>query len=300
MSLVPAAGWALSGYNTAKRLRTGYNLGAAYRRYAPYVRYYGPGTLKAVKKMGRFMKRRYKKRYGGRKARMRRRIGEPVGKSTSKRFTTIDLDAAGRDSRRLYIREMTQIPQDLTGNNIDERQRYMINLRGFKICCELRNTGGVPLLFNMAVVSPKGQKSDLEQNPILSVGTAVEPDFFRGNGNTRAVAFDGGALNSNDFHCRPINADQFTILMHKRMIIGQNSNNGTWGEQQRNSYRFVMKYIPIKRQIRYDTNGADSCQSGKIFLIYWYDQMQSVTGAASVNVLNMSERYITYFKEPKN
>lgn len=261
------------------------------------------------KRMYRRYKKRYQRRYAGAKRRFkaaihpskRRRVGEPVGYGTTKRFTTIDLEPATRTSRRLFVREMTQIPQvDATVDQIDQRQRSMVNLRGFKICMELKNNGGTPLLFNMAVVSPKGQNVNLTQNPLLTIGDAVEDNWFRGNGNTRSIAFDGGSLNSNDFHCRPINTDEYNVLMHKRINLNTFPAATTWENQRGSNYKFIMKYVPIKRQIRFDTNARDSCASGKIFFVYWYDNFQQPIGASATDSLIVSERYITYFKEPKN
>ncbi len=267
----------------AKRARIAYAVGSyAYRHRGTAIR--------AARTIGRAYRRYRRRRPGTAKRARMNRVGERVGRGGSKRFTTADTNAVLRTTRQLQRREMTAIPGANLANNIDERQRDIINLRGFKACWEVRNTSSVPLHLNMAVLAAKeGADADIPNE-----------GFFRGTGSTRGIDFSNN-LNSNDFSCRPINADKYTVFTHKRWLLNPQGEAAA-GDQNEvgTSFMSLKQYFPIRRQIRYRTNADTDCET-KIYLVWWCDQFQTDTGTAPVSdAIQMSERYITYFREPKN
>lgn len=214
---------------------------------------YGPRVIRAASNIARW----YRRRRGRRPTRFSRsQIGHRVNESTGKRYTIED-SINNYNTRTLYKIDLTNIPKT-TSNEIDSRQRDIVNLRGFKFCIELQNRLERPLYFNYAVLSPKNGQTVSEEN------------FFRGSGNGRGLTFSNLLLSSNDFHCRPINADEYIILRHKRYrlssLVLEGGSNYT--ENSGKNYMNIMKYVKLKRQIRYD--GLDA-QSSPVVFVFWFD-----------------------------
>ncbi len=266
-----------------------------YKRYryaymaAGYAYRHRKAAYRAARTIGRAY-RRYRRK--GLTRRQRRvRIGERIGHGGIKRFTTDDVDATGRTTRNLNRRDMTAVPKTTT-NDIDSRQRDVIAMSGFKVCMEFLNNLSDPLRLNMAVIAPKAGAD--QAVPVTG--------FFRGTGNTRGLDFSN-QLSSNDFGCRPINADKYTILYHKRVLLNGKNNEGT-GEIERNfmgtNYFTLEKYFKINRQIRFNSD-TDTSADSKVYFIWWCDQFQAIGGSAPIaDAVTVAERYITYFREPKN
>jgi hypothetical protein len=191
------------------RLAMGYAL-RGYKTVAPLARKVYVNRKKYIKRY-KNTKRRYKKLRAD-----LRGIGETIGVGTAKRTTTYNQTPADMLARTMYVREITAV-QGATNldvfDRIDQRQRDIINLRGFKMCVEMQNTTGRPLLFNWAVISPKGvepgfpQAANQDQKPAnedgiarnLSAGEGLDatgnglfqdyPNFFRENGASRGFCF---------------------------------------------------------------------------------------------------------------
>lgn len=271
-----SAGGALLAYHPyAKRARTAYTIAnMAYRNRK--------GIKRAATRIARSY-RRYKKRK--RSTFSRKNIGEPVGTGVSKRSITTELPFGFANTRQLYSFSLLDIPE---GSAVNQRERRIANIRGVKICSEINvaNTTPNPLYVNVAVLSPKGGNVGVDK-----------PDFFRSNGNERAVDF-GNALDGNQFHCLPINADKFTILRHKRYKLAVVT--GPYATGTNRSYMNLDWWIPVKRQVRYDA-ATGSPEHGQMYLCVWMDTFGRPAGSGSeLNAAGMGVRAITYFKEPKN
>lgn len=229
---------------------------------------------------------RVSRRYA-KKRRMMRQIGERPGSSSSKKHALQD-DATilTLSTRTLYSQTLTDLPKQ-TGDEINRRDRDIARLSGVKFCWELANNTSDPVYLNWAIVIPKGDNT---------VGSA---DFFRAYGTSRSVTF-GSSLTSNDFHCRPINSDRYDIVTHKRYRLGPNNgaSNTTWYAGTEKSYMNLNKYIKIKRQFRYE--GVLNQSEGRIpILVYWFDQFLKPSGTTPVPVVNILQRNIQYFRDPK-
>lgn len=219
------------------------------------------------------------------RGRLKNRIGKAPGTATSKRCAIVNTDVISKATRTIYEINLVQIPKTTT-NAIDSRQRDIVNVRGFKLCFQIRNKRPEPLLFNMAVVYDKRSND--------AAVVVNENDFFRGAGNDRGQAFSN-TLTSNEFHCLPLNKDRFTILWHKRFMIGGDSDTTDIKNVTRN-YRMFHKWLPLKKQIAFDDDNAQS----KIWLIYWGDRfLEPASAAAASDTFDIMEYHKVYFREPR-
>lgn len=253
-----------------------------------YRRQIGTG----LKMAGRGVKRVYRSaRHFRSKRRRMNQIGFRPGKSTAKKtFMIYDGTAGSISTRTLYIEDLSQLEKQTSSLEINKREREMVNLRGIKFCMELRNdTVDTPLYFNWAVISPKASASPSDN------------DFFRGYANDRSDDFNA-SLTSNDFHCRPINSDAYIVLTHRRLTLGGKKASDAYKDTVPLNYRNVMKYMKIKRQVRYDTiEGGQAAQEGrKLFLVYWCDGfMTDGPNLPVANSMTLNRQVILYFREPK-
>jgi hypothetical protein len=184
---------------------------------------------------------------------------------------------------------LTNIAQ---GKGIDQRDRRTIELMGVKMCMELTALLNNPLYANVAVVHLKNTDAGLNA------------DFFRGAGGSRGTDFDI-SLNSNKFHCLPLNTDRFVVLLHKRyrlnggvpQVPGPAIETISLGGF---NYTNTANYVPIKRNIKYTGGGTNSVTAdSNIKLIWWCDTFGAPGNTQpQINQLKMSQRCVAYFKEP--
>ena len=241
---------------------TAYELGRAYYRYRRRT----PATVRA------------------------RRIGFRVGSGHAKRnVQQQDIAVTSLNSRAQIIQALCHITQTDT-NAINRRQRQLVNVRGFKFCYSFRNNTDRPLFCNIAIVARKDGS------------TPNATDWFRGSGTNRNADF---ALNltSTEFYCLPINADKYTILYRKRFTLGAN-NEGLTGSSYQNgpkSYKMWMKYLPFKRQIRYEGTSSSEIDHAQPYIVMWFDRWNAPQNEAQQTaVVEVLRRTVTYFREPKS
>lgn len=252
----------------------------------------------AAKKIWRTY-RRYKRRGSARRSRFSKRaIGERIGSSSAK-VAQHSADHVLRATRTLYLVDVCNIQHVSGAETIDKRERNLINLRGVKVCAEVRNLGNKPLYFNLAMICPK-------QDGLSDVDIAS--NFFRSNGmlsTERGVGFGRtDLLNSVDYHCKPLNTDKMTVIMHKRYTLAgltaTNSTTSGYGSQTGKTYAFIQKYRKIGRQIRYDSVTDVNPINGNVFLAYWFDTMGSKrTTAAVADQAEIAYDLLTYFRDPR-
>lgn len=251
---------------------------------ASYVYRNRRGVKRAVRTIGRAY-RAYKKR---KSMFSPKHIGEPVGTSNCKRTVQLNTALTAKDTRTQYIQNVTEIDHTTT-NEIEKRQRQMVNLRGIKICVAVKNDLTVPLYFNWALLA-------------LKCGAGSVPntgDFFRASQADRSKGFST-ALNALEFHCLPINTDKYIILRHKRFRLA--ANGGTaYTDGTGKSYMNFDFYQKIGRQIRYNNLASVDPGAGDVYVVYWADGFNgAASDLATPNAFDISQRYITYWREPKN
>lgn len=187
---------------------------------------------------------------------------------------------------------LAQIERADAFDQLDRRERDMVNIRGFKICVHFRNKStAVPFYLHVAVVCPKST---------LVVNTG---DFLRGHGAVdKNLDLTTAVTSSLQTWCNGINTDLYTILMHKRYILKYNSQDaGTWGGKSKSTnIVHFQKYMKFKKQLRYD--GANNTpEADNPFLLFWYDIAERPLGvtAGSAPDLVFSQHIVTYFREPR-
>jgi len=222
----------------------------------------------------------------------RTRIGNPVGRDTSRRTQTVQvLPSVQQFDRTLFAYNVTAIEQ---GTNPNQRTRDIVNFRGIKICMDILNTTDPdrPVFFNYAVLSPKSD-------------TFIDKaQFFRSNADNRITSFDNPNLTSMDYHCRGLNTDVFNILTHKRFIMAPRQSGGQFSGKT--NVR-VMKYVKVSRQVRYnqfekpntDPQEFEEKCTTPIFFCWWCarEGYGGETEPADSVVIDL--RIISYFRNPR-
>lgn len=179
-----------------------------------------------------------------------------------------------------------------SGFKLNDREGDVIYLSGVKISAVFRNnqtaSNDTAIYLNMALVSTKAG--------IANVSTS---DFFTsGAGVTRSVDFDDAGLTALERHTLPINSDNYTVHWHERKVLISTGNSS--GQDSIGIYpKFIKleKYIPLKRQIRYDsTNGV---AESPLWLIHWAGVAGEASGvAATTNVYSVDRNMMVYFRNP--
>lgn len=210
-------------------------------------------------------------------------IGQAPGTDNAQRHIALNVANVAKNSRTLHITELTVVPNATSPLDIDARRRDIMYCSGFKICMDIRNDTTAPLYLNYAVIAPKGGRD------------AGFDSFFRANSGERTADF-GITLTSLQLRCLPINTDKFTVLMHKRAVVGPDSGTTDYNMQAANNFHSISFYQPLKRQLRYNDLGL--CED-QVYFVYWFDQPMSATGAPVIlSAAATSEHIITYFREP--
>lgn len=189
-------------------------------------------------------------------AKNRRNIGERVGTSNSFTEVAHRLDEA-LSSNALHAYNLTDI---VRGQNDNQRQHNVIRVAGFQLHCAFQSTQIEPLWLNLAVVSPK------QANVITTA------NFFRAYNDERARNFGDSVNTGLMHHCLPLNTDKFNILWHYRSCLGAKNegNQQTYNSHHWSSYKLINKWIPLKRQLRFDAEASTTPMDGNVFIIYWF------------------------------
>lgn len=245
---------------------------------------------------------RYRRRYKRAKYARRARIGMPIGYGTTKRALVFNEAASSYNTRTLYSYDLTYIDRTST-LEMDHRNRDIINLRGFKIdYAMLINTVATrPVMVHYAVLCHIGTTSvpsSAQANPLSST------NFFRGSGSSRAIDFSAATLSSLQMNTLNINSDIYVVLKrwtHRLEYTVSAATNISNNSKQ--TVKIGHKYIPVKRQVRYDdpTDG-DVATTGRCFLVWWADYTNGIAagGTAVSGALSMDHHVVTYFREPSN
>lgn len=182
---------------------------------------------------------------------------------------------------------LTRIPHT-SGNDINGRQRNLLNIRGFKFCCEVVNISTLPIYFNMALIIPKGTNT---------VGTV---DFFRSFSTDRGQDFDTANCSGLEFGCLPINLDKYFVLFHKRMRLNKAEGAvGVFDEHSGRNYANLDFYKKFNRQVRYDAISNDTPESSAPMWVHWAAKVGTGNAVVAGQTYSMAHHIITYFREPK-
>lgn len=247
-------------------------------------------------------RRRYsRRRKAWWKVRARRSIYDKIGTSNSKvHQEIITYGASGTlTTRTLYSQPITKIQSGLSAR--DARDQNVINLAGFHMQFQVANIQDTPVCMRMAIVQGR---SSAPSNETIDGG-----DFFRGFGDSRAENFvqttDTGPI-SLTYMNNPINMEKYTLLWSYKMLLpnaviaSAESNNvfpGAFEGRYKKSYKTINKYVPIRRQLRFENTGKDFPSDGHLFLICWCDRFLEQENSAHVSALRWQGRVHAYFRE---
>lgn len=213
-------------------------------------------------------------------------IGRSYSVTNSK--TSVQLSENGFvDTDSLYEAGLTVIERNVTGNEINNRERDTILLKGIRVDAQFRNDTALPLYVRCAIVHRKNGST---------VGTN---DFFRSYGVNRANDFNsGGTAGSLRLRSDPINTDEYDVLktwsytLHPRVsgtITNYNEVAPNWVD--------VSEYVSINRYVRYEGAAGLTCTE-KLYFVFWGAQAGSnSTVAPVVNGFKRQLRLVTFFKD---
>lgn len=197
-------------------------------------------------------------------------------------------------SKQSYIKELGNLTGTLyteivdlpdQGVNPQQRRGDIIYLSGIKLCLEFTNLLNNDLYLNVALLQSRDNPS--------SKGAVTGSKFFRDTaGSNRGVDFPLPLSIQN--HCRPINVDLFRVFMHQRMKLGGEGTIPAY--TVRNSVKTIMKYIPFKKQLRFD---ASNFTKGQLQLVFWADKESSDTVPTTPAAFDLRGEMVVYFREPK-
>lgn len=228
-----------------------------------------------------------------RRARLRQRKRRQIGfrhRKPPKTAVILNSDATDLDSRTLYEETLTAIPQG-TGQN--ERETDIANISGWVVHFNWKNKGDVPIKVTMAIVSPKYFNQGIQ---------ATEAEWFRQWGGAREQDFSS-SKSALQLMSTPINPDKWIILHRWDLQLGprrdSTNNKDIIFKPTETSFR---KYIPLKRQLRYDDNPSPTTavEAHPVYLVYWLDETFSPAGTVpQSNKVVVERRIIAYFRDPK-
>lgn len=269
-----------------KRAIVAAGYGPAYKRaryaYSMAKKYY-PRAQKAARKIGRAYRkyRKYRSRFS------KAGLGRSPGTATSKRNTPINFTTPVQyDTKTLYTTNLINMPHS-GSNDINTRQRNIVNVRGIKLCMEVQNLQEVPIYLNVAVLSNK-QGANVQTT-----------DFFRGDGVQRAQDFTATTINGLEYHCRPINIDKYHCWWHRRYRLNALAQTNADAENGK-TYFNIDKYIKINRQFQFLNNADVIPENNAPQLVWWCSVfMSSDVTPVLTNAIQMTQRGIVYYREPK-
>lgn len=242
---------------------------------------------------------RRRRRYSRRSAASRRRrikmrsLYNPKNSSNSKVFQTMLSFGGGLypdvRTRILYSNALTLLPH---GNERNTRYENVVNVGGIKLQGMVANLAEYPIIMNLAIVHPRSL------TPTTQDISATQ--FFRDYGPSRATNF-GTNLNCIQMTTNPINTDMYTVLWRKRKLIpnAKLGDTNPFDNQSKSSYIFINKYIPIKRQLRFENDSSQDPEDGHLILVMWYDALldPADTAASTEGKLRCQFRNLLYFRE---
>jgi len=262
-------------------------------------RRYSPMAIKAAGTIRRFARSYLKRKRGTVRATKRARIGERVGKGTSKKIEISKGNQIDLESYTLTFTEMTRIPQMKDIQDINNRERLMTHFKGFRLCAEIYNITNNLLYFNMAVVSYRCKIDTRDES-----GDQLNEEWFRSisqnplDPSKRGLDFVNTEMNGMEYHCRPLNSDNKTVHAHWKYRLGPRvENNSTQVRTNKSNMIFLEKYVKVNRQIRYADSTTETCQN-PVFLVWWCSEAGDPLPVTKKNACKFAMRSLTFFGDP--
>lgn len=208
------------------------------------------------------------------------------------------------------------------GDNINQRERQVVNLRGFKLDISIANVSYDELVMNWAIIHPKTAVAGTTVE-----GQVVATEFFRDYGTRRSVSPSEMSTRAGlEWVNAKVNTDLYSVLKRGRFTLNPAIMPGMptlpddregavplsgvpeWTvpgsiyphPNKGNSVRTKSMWIPIKRQIRFDQAISASAPPEQLWFVWWADSpFSSDQSGANADAFAMNFRGITYYREPK-
>lgn len=219
------------------------------------------------------------------RAAKKRRIAYPVKRLACKKRITVFVDNVGKSSRTLYSERLTNITK---GGTSDQRAYDIVNLKGFRVQINVYNQrNDFPISCTFAIVHKKDN------------GPPITTEFFRAYGDDRSMDFNT-TRNFIELMQNPINTDLYEVLHRWNVTLNQREDNTSTSVigTKRASEKMMTKYIPFKRQLRYDNTAAADAEDGEVYLVYWCDQhFQPAVGPVVANQMSVQIRALAFWND---
>lgn len=187
------------------------------------------------------------------------------------------------NTRKLYGMEISEIPKQNTAFSPIKRLTNTVNLLRFKYKIMFRNDAMQPVVFNYAIIAPKNKIATYEgeiapTQPYVISGLA-DDKFFESGAGTIGQDMQPN-LTSIEYNHLAINPIKHSVLMHKRVTLGERPGGSTYRSiNKESSYKYVEGELPINRQVKY-TNTSHHCDT-PIYMVFWCDHVLDESGTAS-------------------
>lgn len=210
------------------------------------------------------------------------KIGHRPGTSGAKKDQQLNPEKVTYNDCTLYYNEITDIDKTTT-NAINGRQGNACFLSGTKLHMRLyNNQADVPIKIHFAVVSPVGSKIITTSGWFRDYLTSRDKDLTT---TLDEIEYDD-----------PINSDKFITHWRTSFTLGPRNNPtvNTAYHVGAPSFLEYSKYIPIKRNIRFNDDTDEECESPVFFV--WWAKLMAGPGQGS-SVYDASIRLVSFFHE---
>jgi len=225
----------------------------------------------------------------------RKMLGSPPKTSTAKSHLVRDDLTLAIQSKDLYFQEVITMP--LYGGvgkiNSTMRTADAVTISGLDICMHIVNKHTVPMLFHTAIVQRKNTTDNFADN------------FFRQDGNGskisqgRSYDFDND-LSGWEMNCLNMSPDNMIILEHKRYTIHGRTGidaSAKYNNMGRKNWKDIDRYIPIKRQFRFNDLGQPDTP---LIMYWWFSFPDEIVGSLpQTGFCDISMKIQTFFQNPK-
>lgn len=220
---------------------------------------------------------------------VRQKIGEPVGQNNAKRVALRREVCSPIDTNNLYEINLSEL--GVRGDGINQRERGLVNIRGWKIKGEFKNNFESPLYLNIAIIAKKNENGQ----PNVS-------NFFRDDNTSRATNFNSTVSSLHKHHAL-INTDLWNVMMHRRYRLAGERDSSPGNSVQyssgRASYMNFSRWVPFKRQLRFDANTDTRSSTADILLVYWCSTFCGSGSVVSTGAMDHNFDIVCYFRDTK-
>lgn len=220
------------------------------------------------------------------------KLGYPAGTQQSKKDDLVTNVTSAVNYNNLYATDVTALVTDVgpagAGDpraNINKRLRNNIYLGGVQWKQTWSNSIEFPMVIRWAIVSPT-------TNQVTNIPTGM----FKAFNASRDQDF-ANTMSSLEKQTFPLSTDRLTVYYEGKLYLGGKSGGApAITDRDGQNHVSIDKYFPLKRQVRYNDDSTQDCES-KVFCIWWATPyMQSTT--SSTAGLNTQTSLVTYFREP--